>query len=272
MCTLTILWTAALRTFLLTWTSYYNGSDDTQCAKGRSGTLCGDYQPGLSLSLNWKLFTPTVFFSIVQDTSCYAHHCFCSWYSHYWLTYGIKPNCSCWNSQWTNLLCQLQHTECQWGTIISLSTKVPSVFISWLNLEVGFDIILCFFEGMDTYWKSWLQLAFPSYILLLLLLVIIVSDHSVKFSQLLATRNPVAAPATRHLQCFSELPLLHWRLLSWNTQMVSTHGCCFMTALLITWGANTLPCLYHFNSHSWHNLHNNIIPNLLLALSSAPPE
>ena len=80
------------------------------------------------------------------------------------------------------------------GTITSLSIKVPSVFISWLNLEVGFDI--CFFEGMDTYWKAWLQLAFPSYVILLLLMIIIVSDRSIKFSQLLAKRDPVATLAT----------------------------------------------------------------------------
>ena len=38
-----------------------------------------------------------------------------------------------------------------------------SVFISWLNLDLGFDA--CFFDGMDTYIKIWLQLAFPAYII-----------------------------------------------------------------------------------------------------------
>ena len=31
---------------------------------------------------------------------------------------------------------------------LSPSTKYYSILISWLNLEVGFDV--CFFEGMDT--------------------------------------------------------------------------------------------------------------------------
>lgn len=31
--------------------NYFNGSDDSQCAKSRSGILCGACQPGLSLSL-----------------------------------------------------------------------------------------------------------------------------------------------------------------------------------------------------------------------------
>ena len=51
------------------------------------------------------------------------------------------------------------------GTIISSSTKDASVFISWLNLEEGFDI--CFYQGIDTYWKTWLQLPFLSYVILL---------------------------------------------------------------------------------------------------------
>ena len=80
------------------------------------------------------------------------------------------------------------------GAAISSSTKVVSVFISWLNLEVGFDI--CFFEGMDSYWKTWLQLAFPSYVILLVILIIILCNYSIRFSQLLSKRNPVATLAT----------------------------------------------------------------------------
>ena len=49
---------------------------------------------------------------------------------------------------------------------------------------------------MDTYWKTWLQLVFPSHVILLLLVIIIVSNYSIKFSQLLAKRNPVATLAT----------------------------------------------------------------------------
>jgi hypothetical protein len=37
-----------------------------------------------------------------------------------------------------------------------------TVFISWLNLELGLDT--CFIEGMDAYTKTWLQLAFPAYV------------------------------------------------------------------------------------------------------------
>ena len=49
---------------------------------------------------------------------------------------------------------------------------------------------------MDTYWKTWLQLAFPPYVILLVIIIILTSDRSIKFSQLLAKRNPVATLAT----------------------------------------------------------------------------
>lgn len=40
---------------------------------------------------------------------------------------------------------------------------------------------------------NWLQLAFPIYIILLVVIIIIVaSDHSMKFSELIAKKNPVA--------------------------------------------------------------------------------
>ena len=45
-----------------------------------------------------------------------------------------------------------------------------TVFISWLNLEIGIDA--CFFEGMDTYSKVWIQFLFPVYIIILDILII----------------------------------------------------------------------------------------------------
>ena len=34
-----------------------------------------------------------------------------------------------------------------------------TVFLAWLNLNLGFDI--CLVKGIDTYMKTWLQLVFP---------------------------------------------------------------------------------------------------------------
>ena len=73
-------------------------------------------------------------------------------------------------------------------------TNFITVFISWLNLDIGIDT--CYFPGVDTYIKTWLQLAFPAYIILLMILIIIISSCSSKFSNLIGKRNPVATLAT----------------------------------------------------------------------------
>ena len=168
-----------------------NGAD-AQCAYNRSGILCGVCQPGLSLSLG----------------SSHCINCSKAWYKEFvaiiiiTLLAGIVL---------IALLMVLNLTVAV-GTLNGLifyaniigangitffqtpSTKFLSIFISWLNLEVGFDI--CFFEGMDTYWKTWLQLAFPSYVIFLVVMVIIVSKHSMRFSRLIAKKNPVATLTT----------------------------------------------------------------------------
>ena len=68
---------------------------------------------------------------------------------------------------------------------------------------MGFDA--CFYDGMDTYWKTWLQLAFPIYIIVLVIIMIIVSEYSIKFSELLARKNPVTTLATLILLSYTKL-------------------------------------------------------------------
>ena len=78
-----------------------------------------------------------------------------------------------------------------------------TVFISWLNLEIGMDV--CFFEGMDMYWKTLLQLAFPIYVILLVILVIIISECSTMFARLIGRKNPVATLATLVLFSYTKI-------------------------------------------------------------------
>ena len=70
------------------------------------------------------------------------------------------------------------------------TNKFLTVFISWINLEVGIDT--CFFEGMDAYWKTWIELALPTYLIALVIIIIIFSEKSMRFSNLIGKKNPVA--------------------------------------------------------------------------------
>ena len=177
-----------------------NGAD-VQCANYRSGVLCGTCQPGLSLSLGssncipcskawYKQFVVIVIVALLAGIALIA----------LLMVLNLTVAVGTLNGLifYANIIGASSST---FFTGPSSSTRFIFVFISWLNLEVGFDI--CFFEGMDTYWKTWLQLAFPSYVIFLTIMIIIVSEYSLRFSHLIARKNPVATLATVILLSFT---------------------------------------------------------------------
>ena len=70
----------------------------------------------------------------------------------------------------------------------------PEIVIEWLNLDPGIDV--CFFPGYNSYHLSWVRLLFPLYIIFIVFVIIFISRHSIRFSTLIAKRNPVAVLAT----------------------------------------------------------------------------
>ena len=78
-----------------------------------------------------------------------------------------------------------------------------TVFISWLNLDLGIET--CFYNGMDSYGKFLLQLAFPTFVFVLIGTIIVLCEVSRKFANLLGNRNPVAALCTLILLSYSKL-------------------------------------------------------------------
>ena len=82
------------------------------------------------------------------------------------------------------------------------SSNILHVFIAWINLDFGFET--CLFNGMDDYMKTWLQLAFPLYIIFLVVLVIVVAEKSQRMTKLLRNRNPVATFATLILLSYTK--------------------------------------------------------------------
>ena len=82
------------------------------------------------------------------------------------------------------------------------STDVLSVFIAWLNLDFGIET--CFYDGMDAYSKTWLQFVFPVYIWLLVGLMILVSNYSHRFANMLGN-NPVSVLATLILLSYTKI-------------------------------------------------------------------
>ena len=77
-----------------------------------------------------------------------------------------------------------------------------SVFIAWLNLDFGIE--KCFYNGMDAYSQTWLQFVFPAYLWVLVGLVILVSNYSHRFANLLGN-NPVPILATLILLSYAKI-------------------------------------------------------------------
>ena len=70
--------------------------------------------------------------------------------------------------------------------------KPLRVFISFANLDLGIET--CFYNGMDTYAKIWLQFFFPSYLIIIAFSIIITSRYSTTILRLTYTRSlPVIA-------------------------------------------------------------------------------
>ena len=60
-------------------------------------------------------------------------------------------------------------------------------------------------DGLDTYTKTWLQLAFPVYIISLVIIIITVSKYSPRFAGLIGKRDSIATLATLILLSYAKL-------------------------------------------------------------------
>ena len=75
---------------------------------------------------------------------------------------------------------QQQQIDSQKKEIVEMLANCCHTFLSMLNLNLGFP--LCFYDGMDEIWKSGLSLAFPVYLLVIVIALIIASHYSTRFS------------------------------------------------------------------------------------------
>ena len=77
-----------------------------------------------------------------------------------------------------------------------------SWFIAWINLDLGIET--CFYNGLDAYVKTWLQFAFPLYIWLIVVLIIVFSHYFDKIARLSGS-NAVPVLATLFLLSYAKL-------------------------------------------------------------------
>ena len=84
----------------------------------------------------------------------------------------------------------------------SLTSRVISVFIAWLNLDFGIET--CFAQGLTAYQKVWLQFVFPVYVWCIVGLMILSSHYSTLATKLFGN-NSVPVMATLFLMSYTKL-------------------------------------------------------------------
>ena len=89
---------------------------------------------------------------------------------------------------------------------------VPRIFISWLNLDLGIEV--CFYKGMTTYQKTWLQFGYILYIWSLQVAIVYLCRKYIFFTRICG-RNVTKVMAT--LLLISYMKVLH------VVQMVKYH-------------------------------------------------
>ena len=187
-----------------------NGAD-AQCAFNRSSLLCGSCEPGLSLSIGtsrclscpgyWPaLFVIIIIAAMVAGVALVALLLFLN------LTVAV--------GSLNGLIFYANIVGTNRSIFFPYQTEpnFVTVFISFLNLDLGIDT--CFFEGMNTYAKVWLKLVYPIYVMFLVVLVIVISSYSSRFSNLIGRRDPVATLATLILLSYAKLLGISFAVLS----------------------------------------------------------
>lgn len=174
---------------------------DTQCAFNRSGLLCSTCQPGLSLSLGssrcvfcpsyWPaLFTVTLLGISVAGIVLVA--------------FILVLNLTVATGAMNGLILYANIVAANRGVFVPFTTtNFHSVFIDWVNLELGFDT--CLFDGMDAYIKIWLQIGFSFYLITIVIMIIFISERSSRFARLIGRGNPVATLSTVILLSYTKL-------------------------------------------------------------------
>ena len=176
-------------------------SPDTQCAFNHSGVLCGGCHGNLSLTLGTSRCLPCdnryvsllivfvlaglalVFFIKVLDLTVAKG--------------TINGLIFYANIAWANKSILFPTTE-----TLHPVQQLLHTFIAWLNLDLGIET--CFIDGLDAYWKTWLQFVFPLYVWSITGIVIIASHYSTRVSKIFGN-NSVPVLATLILLSYAKL-------------------------------------------------------------------
>ena len=166
--------------YCLPYSSHLNLSNpDSQCQFNRSGVVCAVCKQGLS----------TVF------GSSYCKHC-TSLYLFIIVPIAIAGivlvimlftfNLTVTNGIINTLIFYVNIISINYSQFCFDSHSPDCIILSLFNLDLGIET--CFYDGMDGYTKMWLQLVFPSYLMIIAFTLIIGSRYSSSLQRFTGTK------------------------------------------------------------------------------------
>ncbi|XP_064390898.1 uncharacterized protein LOC135338748 [Halichondria panicea] len=176
---------------------------NSQCAFSHSGVLCGGCSPNLSLALGSPRCLPCsddghVAFFIPFAIAGLLLVLFIKLLD-LTITKGAVNGLLLYaNILWTNQSIFFPHAIRSSSSVFRFFVT----FVAWLNLDLGIET--CFIQGLDMYWKTWLQFLFPLYIWSIAGLIILACRYSDKATKLFGN-NSVHVLATLVLLSYSKL-------------------------------------------------------------------
>lgn len=119
-------------------------------------------------------------------------------------------------------------------------------FISWVNLDLGIET--CFYDGMDSLGKTWLQFVFPFYLWAIVLAITVMFRYSGRLTELCGDHS-VPVLATIFLLSFTKLLQTITKALSFTTlEFPDSHRAVWLYDGTIWYGTNGHLALIIFSS------------------------
>ena len=180
---------------------------DSQCQFNRVGRLCGQCQHGLSAVFGSSQCKPcsNVYLPIVIPIAIAG------------IVLVILLfifNLSVINGSINTFIFYVNILSINTSMFSSSCQPVSCVVVSLANLDLGIET--CFYNGMDDYAKTWLQLLFPAYLIMIAILLIIASRYSATVQRLTA-RGALPVLATLFLLSYTKILRIVCFVLFWYT-------------------------------------------------------
>ena len=173
-------------------------SPDEQCINDRSGVLCGECRRNLSLVLgtsNCKECSNLYLLLIIPFALAGVAL----------VVFLLKCNLTVSVGHVNSLIFYANIVHVNKALLFQSERpgyRILTIFIAWLNLDLSIET--CFFDGMDTYSKVWLQFVFPVYLWVMVGLIVILAHYFSQAGRLIGS-NSVPVLATLFILSYAKL-------------------------------------------------------------------